>query len=154
MTLVQQRSGWARVAATAALVVATDQLVKAWVRATMLVGERRDLLGPLDLLSVRNRGVAFGAFSGAGLAVFGLTAIALGAVIVWFSRRPAESAAWFPVGLIVGGAVGNLIDRLRSGEVTDFIKLPHWPAFNFADVAISVGVVALVLVAQRESDDA
>jgi signal peptidase II len=56
---------------------------------------------------------------------------------------------WLPCGLIVGGALGNLLDRLREGVVTDFIKLPDWPAFNVADAAITIGVLALVWVASR-----
>ena len=154
MTPLNHRSSWGRVIATAAVVAGADQIAKASIRSSLLVGERRDLLGPVDLLSVRNRGVAFGAFSGAGAVVFALTVLALAAVLIWFSRRPAESGAWFPTGLIVGGAIGNLLDRVLNGEVTDFIKLPHWPAFNLADIAITVGVVLLVFVAERESHDA
>jgi signal peptidase II len=154
MSVLKFRSRWVRMIATAALVVGIDQLAKASIRSSMLVGERRDVIGPLDLLSVRNRGVAFGAFSGAGIVVLALTAIALAAVLIWFSRRDDASNAWLPAGLILGGACGNLLDRLLEGEVTDFIKLPHWPAFNLADVAITVGVVLLVVVAERESNDA
>ena len=151
---MRRGSKWGRAAATAAFVIAVDQLAKVLIRSSMVVGERRDLLGPVDLLSVRNSGVAFGAFSGAGLVVFLLTAAALGGVLYWFSRRPADSEAWFPAGLIVGGAMGNLIDRVVSGEVTDYLKLPHWPAFNVADIAITIGVVLLIFVAERESHDA
>ena len=66
-------------------------------------------------------------------------------MLIWFAREPARPLAWVPTGLLVGGALGNLIDRVRQGSVTDFLKVPHWPAFNLADAAITVGVVALVL---------
>lgn len=140
-------------AMTAASVVLMDQLVKELVRGSMVVGERRDLLGFVDLVSVRNKGVAFGAFSGHGWLVPALTLFALGAVLVWFARRPSESFAWFPSGLVVGGAVGNLLDRLVHGAVTDFIKLPHWPAFNIGDMAITAGVLLLVVTAEVEARD-
>ena len=57
---------------------------------------------------------------------------------------------WLPTGLLVGGAAGNLIDRIRLGAVTDFIKLPHWPAFNVADIAVTVGVVTLLWVLEKK----
>ena len=57
---------------------------------------------------------------------------------------------WLPTGLLVGGAAGNLIDRIRLGSVTDFIKLPHWPAFNVADIAVTVGVVTLLWVLEKK----
>ena len=60
---------------------------------------------------------------------------------------------WLPTGLLVGGAIGNIIDRLRDGAVTDFLKLPHWPAFNVADMAITFGVLALFYVLEGRRDD-
>ena len=144
-------SPWAKAGLLAGLVVALDQISKSAVRSSLLVGERRNLLGPLDLVSARNKGVAFGALSGQGWLVPVLTICAVIAVLAWFASKPASSASWIPAGLVLGGAAGNLLDRFRMGEVTDFIKLPHWPAFNVADMAITVGVVLLVIVAEREA---
>ena len=73
----------------------------------------------------------------------------LAALVVYFVRHPARRGLWVPTGLLLGGAIGNLIDRLMNGSVTDFIKLPHWPAFNVADIAITLGVIALVFVLER-----
>jgi signal peptidase II len=65
---------------------------------------------------------------------------------VFFVRRPTRRGLWIPTGLLVGGAIGNLIDRLSGGSVTDFIKLPLWPAFNVSDMAITFGVLSLLYV--------
>jgi len=70
----------------------------------------------------------------------------LTALVVYFLLRPTRPGLWIPTGLLVGGAVGNLIDRLANGWVTDFIKLPLWPAFNVSDMAITFGVLALLYV--------
>jgi signal peptidase II len=67
-------------------------------------------------------------------------------VLVFVVRQRERRWVWLACGLIVGGALGNLIDRVRAGSVTDFVKLPDWPAFNLADTAITLGVVALFLV--------
>ena len=142
---------WLRTGFVAAVVVVIDQIAKAMIHSSLVLGERRDLLGPIDLVSARNKGIAFGALSGQGWLVPVLTIGAVLAVLAWFSTRPADSEAWIPSGLVLGGAVGNLLDRFRMGEVTDFIKLPHWPAFNVADMAITAGVILLVLVAEREA---
>jgi signal peptidase II len=72
--------------------------------------------------------------------------VALGALLAFFATHVHRPLAWLPTGLLIGGAAGNLIDRLRDGAVTDFVKLPHWPAFNVADMAITFGVLALVYV--------
>ena len=60
---------------------------------------------------------------------------------------------WLPTGLLLGGAAGNLIDRIRLGAVTDFIKFPHWPAFNVADICVTFGVISLIYVLEKESND-
>ena len=78
-------------------------------------------------------------------------AAALLGLVVWFVLHARRPFVWLPTGLLLGGALGNIIDRLRDGAVTDFIKVPIWPAFNFADVAITAGVVAL-LIAIEHSD--
>jgi signal peptidase II len=75
-----------------------------------------------------------------------VTLAALSVLLFYFATHPNRRGLWVPTGLLVGGALGNLIDRLANGAVTDFIKLPHWPAFNLADTAITLGVLALVYV--------
>jgi signal peptidase II len=94
----------------------------------------------------RNAGVAFGLFPGGGAVLIAVGALALIALLAFFVRHPQRPLAWLPTGLLIGGAAGNLIDRFRLGAVTDFVQLPHWPAFNVADMAITVGVVVLVVV--------
>lgn len=137
---------WVRAGLLAAAVVAADQVSKKLVESDIRLGHGRDGVGFIDFVHVRNDGVAFGLLSGGGTAlVVALTLAALIAVLIWFAREPARPLAWVPTGLLVGGALGNLIDRVRQGSVTDFLKVPHWPAFNLADAAITVGVVALVL---------
>ncbi len=79
---------------------------------------------------------------------------ALGALLLYFALRPQRAWLWLPTGLLVGGAIGNLIDRLAHGAVTDFIKLPLWPAFNVADMAITFGVLALLWVLEGRRGDA
>ena len=75
--------------------------------------------------------------------------VALGALLAFFLTHLHRRLVWLPTGLLLGGAAGNLIDRVRAGAVTDFVKLPHWPAFNVADIAITVGVILLVYVLER-----
>jgi signal peptidase II len=93
---------------------------------------------------VRNTGVAFGVLSGGGALVLIFTLAALALLLAYFARRPERPLLWLPTGLLIGGALGNLIDRIGSGAVTDFIKLPLWPAFNVADMAITFGILALL----------
>jgi signal peptidase II len=131
-----------RAAALAAVVIGLDQLTK----HTVVPDNENKLIPGLKLVHVRNTGVAFGAFSGGGAVVLVVTLAALTLLLFYFARHPGRRGLWVPTGLLVGGALGNLIDRLANGAVTDFIKLPHWPAFNLADTAITLGVVALVYV--------
>lgn len=139
-------AAWVRAGLLAGVVVAADQVTKRMVESDIELGHGRDGVAFLDLVHVRNNGVAFGLLSGGGTAlVVALTLGALVAVLIWFAREPARPLAWVPTGLLVGGALGNLIDRVRQGSVTDFLKIPHWPAFNLADAAITVGVVTLVI---------
>jgi signal peptidase II len=133
-------------ALVAAGTVAADQATKAIVRSTVERGEHVDLILGIDLANVRNRGIAFGLFAGGGalLAIFAV--VALGALLVFFVHNRHRRLVWLPTGLLIGGAAGNLIDRMRDGAVTDFVDLPWWPAFNVADVAITFGVLALLYV--------
>jgi signal peptidase II len=98
---------------------------------------------------VHNTGVAFGALSGGGVAVTLVIAAALLALVAYFATHVERRLAWLPTGMLLGGALGNIADRVREGGVTDFIKLPHWPAFNVADTAITLGVLVLLYVIER-----
>ena len=133
-------------AVVAALTVAADQAVKALVRTGIAPGERVDLILGVHLVNVRNRGIAFGLLADGGplLVLFALAALV--ALLVFFFRHRGRPLVWLPTGLLIGGATGNLIDRAREGAVTDFVDLPAWPAFNVADVAITLGVVTLLYV--------
>jgi signal peptidase II len=145
------RAAWARTLAIAGAVVAADQATKAIVRAELDRGERVDLLLGFDLTRVTNRGIAFGLLDdgGEGL-VIGVTVAALALLLAWVAARPSAPGMWLAAGLLAGGAVGNLIDRVRDDAVTDFFDPPLWPAFNLADVAITLGVAALALSVLRE----
>ena len=135
-----------RVAAVVLATVAADQLVKALVRTTIERGEEVELLLGIQLVNVRNRGIAFGLFAGGGVVLVVFALAALAALLVFFAAHRHRPLVWLPTGLLIGGALGNLIDRTRDGAVTDFVDLPLWPAFNLADVAITFGVLTLLYV--------
>lgn len=141
-----------RAGAVLAAVLALDQISKAVVRAQIAPGSRRELVPWVDLVNTRNTGVAFSLFKDSGVVLVVFTIAAMAAVLVFFLSRPSRRGAWLPTGLLLGGAAGNLIDRVRGGGVTDFIDLPRWPAFNAADMAITVGVVVLLLVLEGRDD--
>ena len=130
----------------AAATVAVDQAVKALVRSSIARTDEIDLILGIKLVNVRNRGIAFGMFSGGGVLLVIFAVAALAALLVFFVRHRDRPLVWLPTGLLIGGAAGNLIDRMREGAVTDFIDLPLWPAFNVADVAITFGVLTLLYV--------
>jgi signal peptidase II len=133
-------------AGVAAAVVALDQLAKELVRSGVEAGERHDLFAGIELVNVRNSGIAFGLLSDGGALLVVGTAVALLALVFFFVTHTGRALVWLPTGLLLGGAIGNLIDRAREGSVTDFVKLPHFPAFNVADIAITIGVLALIYV--------
>jgi signal peptidase II len=138
-------AGW-RAALVAAVTVAADQAVKALVRSTIDRGEEVELFLGIELVNVRNRGIAFGMFSSGGVLLVLFAVAALLALLVFFARHRDRPLVWLPTGLLIGGAAGNLIDRVREGAVTDWFDLPWWPAFNVADVAITFGVLTLLYV--------
>jgi signal peptidase II len=144
-------SGWGKAAVVALAVLAIDQLSKALVRADVAPGESNELLPFLDIVHVHNDGVAFGFLGGGGALVLVVTCAALALLVGYFARHQDRPLLWLPTGLLLGGAVGNIVDRLHQGYVTDFVKFPHWPAFNVADMAITFGVIALVLVLERNA---
>lgn len=141
---------WRLAAALCLFVVALDQGAKALVEGSLALGEEVDVLGPLSLTLSHNRGAAFGLAGGAGVGLALLAVVALALVGFLFARDPGRRGMWIAVGLVGGGAIGNLIDRVRAGEVTDYVDLPHWPPFNLADVAIVAGVVLLAAIYLRE----
>ena len=133
-------------------VFVADQVTKRLAEARVLPGERVDFFGPLDLTLTFNDGIAFGLAAGGGVLVILLSVIALVALGFFVGAAPPGWPTSLSGGLILGGALGNLVDRVRFGEVTDFLLLPGWPAFNLADVGITAGVVILALVMIRKPD--
>ena len=134
-------------------VLVLDQLTKRLVRSGIAVGDQHKFLPGVQLVHVRNTGVAFGFLSGGGALVLLFTLAALAVLLTYFVRHPTRPYLWIPTGLLVGGALGNLLDRILNGAVTDFIKLPHWPAFNVADMSITFGVLALLWVVEVKPAD-
>jgi signal peptidase II len=135
-------------------VLALDQLTKRLVISGISVGAQHKFLPGIQLVHVRNSGVAFGFLSGGGALVLLFTFAALAVLLTYFISHPTRPWLWVPTGLLVGGALGNLLDRILNGAVTDFIKLPHWPAFNVADMSITFGVLALLWVLEgKRADD-
>jgi signal peptidase II len=149
---VSAGAAWARALLVAAIVIALDQSTKALVRHNVERGSQDSVFPGVDLVNVRNKGVAFGLFAEGKLPVVLLTSGALLALVVYFALHTSKPGLWLPTGLLLGGAFGNVLDRVRFDAVTDFVDLPLWPAFNLADVSITVGVLALlyVLEAPRE----
>lgn len=145
---------WLAAGLTAGLVIALDQGTKALVRANVPTGSRRDLALGLDLVHLRNTGIAFGLFNNRGAVVSVAIFVALAVLVVYFARHAATRRLWLPTGMMLGGAVSNLVDRARLGGVTDFIDPPWWPAFNLADAAITVGVLGLIVVLDLERERA
>ena len=145
---------WARMIAVAAVAVALDQASKGVLRGALEPGEHRDLILGFELSRVTNSGIAFGVLDGAAESVvIAVTAGALALILGWFVAAGERRGMWLGVGLLIGGALGNLIDRVREDGVTDFIDPPMWPAFNLADVAITAGVVVLALAALAAPDE-
>jgi signal peptidase II len=140
---------WLRAGLVLVCVVAADQLAKALVTSALERGEQRELVAGIKLVNTRNTGVAFGQLQGGGAIVAVLIAVAVLALLVYVARHAQRRWIWLPAGLLLGGALGNVVDRVREGAVVDFVKLPYWPAFNVADAAITIGVVVLVFVMER-----
>ena len=140
---------WARAALVMVAVIALDQGTKALVRSSVALGDRDGILPGVELVHVRNEGVAFSRFSGGGTVVAVIVGAALLALVAYFVTHLDRPLVWLPTGMLLGGALGNVIDRIRDGAVTDFIKLPAWPAFNVADISITLGVLVLLYVTER-----
>jgi signal peptidase II len=145
--LAPARAQWLAFAVIALAAAAADQVTKEIVRSSMALGERIHVLGPFDLHHARNTGIAFALFPGAASPVTIITGIAVIWMLVYFARSGARHPV-LPValGLLVGGSVSNLADRIRQGYVTDFIAPQHWPTFNLGDTFITVGVILLIAI--------
>ena len=134
---------------TALLIVAADQLSKVWIRSNLAIGQSLPEAGFFQLTHVNNTGAAFGLFQGQSFALTIVASVGVAVILAYglflYRRFPyldnmlGKSA----LGLVLGGTVGNLIDRLRFGYVTDFIDFGFWPAFNIADSAVTVGVIII-----------
>src|ERR671936_1595034 len=137
---------WAALAAVALAALGADQLTKAIVTSKLPLNDETHVVGPFSIHHVQNSGIAFGFFASATSLVILLTGVAVIWMIYFFARSGSRHTV-LPValGLVIGGSVSHLIDRVRLGHVTDFLDFTYWPAFNLADSFIVVGVAALLL---------
>jgi signal peptidase II len=139
-------AGVARAVATAGIVVALDQATKQLVVQSLREGESVNVFLGIDITNTRNTGVAFGVFRGGGVIVGLLIGLSLTILVAYFLLHADHPLLWLPVGMLLGGALGNLADRAREGAVIDFIDPVLWPAFNLADASIVLGVLVLLWV--------
>jgi signal peptidase II len=137
---------WISLAAVALSALGADQLTKAIVTSRLDLNDEVHILGPFSIHHVTNSGIAFGLFASATSIVIFLTSLAVTWMLYFFARSGSRHPV-LPValGLVIGGSVSNLLDRVRLGHVTDFLDFRYWPAFNLADTFIVVGVAALLL---------
>jgi signal peptidase II len=142
-----------RAAALASAVIVLDQATKQLASSALDSGERVSLVLGFELADVRNTGIAFGLLSDGQGVVIAVTLAALALVLAYFARDPSRRGMWIAVGLLAGGAIGNLADRVREDEVIDFFDPPLWPAFNVADIAIVAGIATLLLVQLADAGD-
>jgi signal peptidase II len=147
---VSSARAWRLAGALCGVVVILDQAAKAAIEANLVPGQDVGVLGPIGLTLSHNSGVAFGLASGGGTRLVLVTALALGVVGYLFSRDPTRPGMWAAAGLLAGGAIGNLADRIRVDAVTDYVAIGNWPAFNLADVAVTAGVLLLAYAYTRE----
>lgn len=141
---------WRLAGALCGLVVIVDQAAKALVEARLVPGQEVDVIGPVDLTLSHNSGIAFGLAGGGGALLALVSVAALVVLGLVFFRDPTRSGMWVAVGLLAGGALGNLVDRVRADAVTDYIAIGSWPNFNLADVAVTAGVILLALSYMRD----
>ncbi len=140
-----------RAAAVLAVVVLLDQLTKHLVDTSIGPDGHLAVLPGLHLVHAVNHGVAFSFSAGGPRLLVVVIALAIAAIVAYFLTHVHRRLLWLPAGLMVGGALGNLADRVRNGAVTDFIKLPHWPAFNLADTSITIGVIVLLYILRDDA---
>lgn len=137
-------------AVTCAVVVALDQGTKGLVETQIARGDSVEVLPFLSFENTRNSGIAFGLAGDVSPALIGVTLLALVGLLGFIAIRSDEGLMWLPAGLLVGGAFGNLADRVREEAVIDFIDIGAWPTFNLADVAIVAGVAMLIVLSARK----
>ena len=145
---------WLSLGAVALAALAADQLTKAVVTSRLELNDEVHVVGSFSIHHVTNSGIAFGLFASATPIVILLTAVAIAWMLFFFARSGSRHPVLpIALGLVIGGSVSNLIDRVRLGHVTDFIDFRYWPAFNLADTFIVVGVgmllIALVITDHR-----
>jgi len=150
------RSATRRLWLLIAFIVVADQATKHWALNRLSNARTIDLIGSLRFNLAFNKGMAFSQATGAGPIIGALAFVVIIVIVLWL-RRNAQGLAGVAAGLIVGGATGNLIDRLLRGDawlrgaVVDFIDLQWWPIFNIADAAISTGAVLMIVASVRAS---
>ncbi len=144
-SLSAEAAQWLSLALVTVAAVVADQVTKHIVSSQLVLDEEVVVIGPFSIHHVQNSGIAFGLFPNATAAVIVLTTVAVAWMLVFFARAGARHPV-LPValGLLLGGSISNLADRVRLGHVTDFLDVRYWPAFNLADICIVVGVVLLV----------
>jgi signal peptidase II len=146
---VRPRDGW--FIAIAVFIVAADQAVKWIIREQVERGDSHALTWPVKIVHLTNSGAAFGILQGAGPLLVITSVVGMAAIVIFlFNPTFADPLMRLGLAFMLGGAVGNLIDRVKDGEVVDFIKVPNWPAFNVADSAITIGVLILVWARLRD----
>ena|GEM_PF-317449 len=145
---------WLSLVAIALAAIVADQVTKHVVASNLYLGEGLHVIGPFWIRHVQNSGIAFGFFANATAGVIVLTGVAIAWMLIYFARSGARHPVLpIALGLVIGGSVSNLADRVRLGFVTDFLDLRYWPAFNLADSFIVIGVAILLgalLLAERE----
>ncbi len=144
-SLAAEPGQWLGLGVVAAAAVAADQGTKHLVGSKLALNAEVEIVGPFSIHHVHNSGIAFGLFASATPVVIALTLVALAWMLAFFARGGGRHPL-LPValGLLAGGSLSNLVDRLRLGHVTDFLDLRYWPAFNLADVCIVAGVALLL----------
>ena len=137
---------WAWALACASIVMAFDQVTKQIAVAAIEPGHPSQIIFGVEFTNVRNHGVAFGLLGGGGDLVVVVTIATIAFLVGYFALHATRPGLWLVAGLVIGGALGNLADRVRIGAAIDFIDAPLWPAFNLADIAIVIGVAWLALM--------
>ena len=154
MRTVSALGAWVRAGLVLLVVLVSDQISKHLVRGSIIPGEERKVLPGLQLVNTRNHGIAFGFLPGNQTGVTIVIGVALLTLLVYFALHATRPLIWLPTGMLIGGAIGNILDRLHEGSVTDFIKLPlGWPPFNLADTSITLGVLLLLFVLETPRKD-
>lgn len=128
------------------IIILLDQLTKSIIKSKLTLGDTVPIINNIfHLTNVKNTGAGFGFLTGYNLFLILVSFLALGIIIYFFKEVPNKRFNQFLIGLIAGGLIGNLIDRIFIGYVTDMFDFRIWPVFNIADAAITLGVISLIL---------